>query len=560
MRIWHFLLMLILAQCGLKQPVEDTSDKIKLLILSGRNNHEWQKTTPLLAKFYNESGRFETVITNRPDTLSYENFKLFSAVVSNWAAWPEHDYRWPKSTEEGLMKFIEEGGGFVLFHAASATFYDWPEYQQMVGTTWGDSTAHGKIVPHKIIIKDQDHPITEGMNDFWITDELWVNAGVNSELNVLAESHSDPSNKGRGIMEPVVHWNSKRKGRIFHNILGHNQRAMKNTGWKTLMLRGTEWAATGDVSIPVPMSLSNEKPKASGNYSWFETDTTFALLDAGNIVWQYNYNTIKGKPFFHPVNINKSTITWLSPEDHPWHLGIWHSWKFINGVNYWEYDRSEGVAPFNFLGVTEVRSIKIEKGADFSSKIMLDVFYHEKDGPDLINEERGVQISAPDEEGQFVIDYVFKLKALAETVELNRTPLPHEENGKDYGGYAGLSIRFSPDLFEPSFINSDGSTEMNHGKPASWKYYGLRSLVGQQVGVTIYTGIDNLNYPEFWFVTDSEDHPFYYISPAPIFNGPYIMQKDDELKLKYRMQFYAGKVHRERLKGDYEEYLKEKNQ
>ena len=42
-----------------------------------------------------------------------------------------------------------------------------------------------------------------GMSDFWITDELLVNSGVNTELNVLAESYSDPLIKGRGMMEPT---------------------------------------------------------------------------------------------------------------------------------------------------------------------------------------------------------------------------------------------------------------------------------------------------------------------------------------------------------------------
>lgn len=559
MRFWHFLiLVLFLAQCSIEQHSEESKDKIKLLILSGRNNHEWQKTTPLLAKIYEESGYFETSNTNKPDTLSYENFMLFDAVVSNWAAWPEHEYRWPKATEDGLMRFIDEGGGFVLFHAASATFYEWDEYHKMVGTTWGDSTAHGKIAPHKIVIKDQEHPITKGIDNFWITDELWVNAGINAELNVLAESYSNPSNKGRGEIEPVMHWKEKGKGRIVHNLLGHNVRAMKNSGWKTLMLRGTEWAATGDVSIPIPPTLATEIHEKSMLFSWQETDTTLALLNENKIIWQYNYNTIKGKPFFHPVNINNSTITWLSPEDHPWHLGIWHSWKFINGINYWEYDRSEGVKPFNFLGVTEIRNINIEKSTDFSCQIHLDIFYHEKNGPDLIVEKRIVHVSTPDKKDQFFIDYTFDLTALADTIELNRTPLPHEENGKNHGGYAGLSVRFSQDLFDPTFINFGGSKEFNHGLPYAWRYYGLKDIKGNKVGTAIFSNPENLNYPEPWFVTATEDHPFYYFSPAPIFNSPHLLQKGEVLNLKYRMKFYAGEVNVDHLASDYMSYLESK--
>ena len=67
MRFWHFLiLVLFLAQCSIEQHSEESKDKIKLLILSGRNNHEWQKTTPLLAKIYEESGYFETAAELKP--------------------------------------------------------------------------------------------------------------------------------------------------------------------------------------------------------------------------------------------------------------------------------------------------------------------------------------------------------------------------------------------------------------------------------------------------------------------------------------------------------------
>ena len=72
----------------MKQGASKENEIIKLLILSGRNNHEWQKTTPLLVKIYEESNRFAIQITAQPDTLTFEDFQQFDAVVSNYAAWP----------------------------------------------------------------------------------------------------------------------------------------------------------------------------------------------------------------------------------------------------------------------------------------------------------------------------------------------------------------------------------------------------------------------------------------------------------------------------------------
>lgn len=529
--------------------------KISLLILSGSNNHDWEATTKQLERMYRESKRFNVAITESPDTLNYDHFTTYDAIVSNWNAWPENETRWPDSTERGLMKYIENGGGFVLFHAASSTFYDWNDFQELVGSSWGDSTKHGKITPHKVIFKDKNHPITKGIADFWITDELWVNAQVNSNLNILAEAYSDPKNKGRGKMEPVVTWNTLGKGRSFHNHLGHDVRVMKNTGWKTLMLRGTEWAATSQVTIAVPRKLRNEDEKISKNYSWQETDTTIALLNAQKVIWQYNFNTQKGKPFFHPVRVGNSTITSLSPDDHPWHLGIWHSWKFINGINYWEYDLEKDVAPWNFLGVTEVRNIAFEKGDDYSCKINLHIAYHELNSPDLISEDRMIQISAPDQNGLYHIDYDFKLTGLAEESELNRTPLAHEENGKNHGGYAGLSVRFNQDFYQPSFVNPDGSDDKGHGESVPWKYFGLKDIQGKDLGLAIFDHLENLSFPTAWFMTDDDSHPFYYFSPAPIFHKPHVLKKGDKLKLRYRLKLYTGDVGAEKLGKDQKDFL-----
>ena len=45
-------------------------DLIKVLILSGKNNHEWQKTTPLLVKIYRNPELFIAKVTEKPDTLT----------------------------------------------------------------------------------------------------------------------------------------------------------------------------------------------------------------------------------------------------------------------------------------------------------------------------------------------------------------------------------------------------------------------------------------------------------------------------------------------------------
>jgi type 1 glutamine amidotransferase len=74
-------------------------------------------------------------------------------------------------------------------------------------------------------------------------------------MTVLATAHSDPANQGTGFDEPILMALTYGKGRIFHTVLGHDGLAMSCVGFATTFERGTEWAATGRVSIPVPRTF-----------------------------------------------------------------------------------------------------------------------------------------------------------------------------------------------------------------------------------------------------------------------------------------------------------------
>ncbi len=176
------------------------------------------------------------------------------------------------------------------------------------------------------------------------------------------------------------------KGICFYNILGHDVRAMRNSGWQLLTLRGTQWAAGAKITVTPSPELQIEDLELSDSWRWLKTDTTFALQNDDQILWQYNFNTSKGKPFFHPVATPDGvTITALSPQDHPWHLGLWHSWKFINGLNYWEYkpDRK-----WEYAGVTEVRDIKFDEKPGHKASISLQLEYHPEDSLGIMTESR----------------------------------------------------------------------------------------------------------------------------------------------------------------------------
>jgi len=249
MRILTFVSLLLFLLFGCK-----SNNSIKILILSGSNNHEWQETTPFLEDLFMAGGIFKTDVTNQPDTLNYDIIKNYDVIVNNWNSWPENDIRWNSELESGILNFVNKGGGLVFFHASTSVFYKWPEFREITIASWEEKTGHGKNDTVKVFIENKTHPVTKGISDFKIFDELWINARENENFNVLG-SATDKTQKAAGNKnQPAIFVKEEGDGRIFHTILGHDVEAMESEGFKQLILRGTEWAATGKVT----MKLSNE--------------------------------------------------------------------------------------------------------------------------------------------------------------------------------------------------------------------------------------------------------------------------------------------------------------
>lgn len=109
--------------------------------------------------------------------------------------------------------------------------------------------------------RNADHPITRGLPDGWMhaQDEMYDRMRGPANIKDLLYSGLALADKGgSGREEPLVFTVNYGKARIFHIMLGHcgptaeDNPAMQCAGFQTLLLRGTEWAATGRVTQPVP--------------------------------------------------------------------------------------------------------------------------------------------------------------------------------------------------------------------------------------------------------------------------------------------------------------------
>ncbi len=258
---------------------------IRLMLLDGESGgpwHKWQLTTPVLKKALEETGLFQVDVVTAPAATGElaefrPRFDSYRAVVMNYDA---PDERWPAEVKVAFERYVSNGGGLVVVHAANNAFAGWKAFNEMIGVggwrgrtaeagpfwyfkngkvvpdeTPGDAGSHGRRIPFAITIRDASHPITRDLPVMWMHqgDELYAHLrGPGKNMQVLATAHSDKNNAGSGRDEPMLMVLSYGKGRIFHTTLGHDVNGMSGVGFVTTLQRGAEWTATGEVTQKVP--------------------------------------------------------------------------------------------------------------------------------------------------------------------------------------------------------------------------------------------------------------------------------------------------------------------
>ncbi len=240
---------------------------VRVLILSGRNNHDWRTTTPHLRQILNNAGRFDVRVQEEPAGITEATLASYDLLVLDY-----NGARWGAPAEKAVENFVRSGKGLVAVHAATYAFGGlqvlgdrhvrtgivepaWPEYAAMVGGTWSEQTPKTGHAPrHLFTVKYSDtaHPITRGLEPFKINDELYHSIRTRPDIHVLATAFDDPANGGTGKDEPMLWTVAYGKGRVFHTALGHDVSAMQTPGFVATFTRGCEWAATGDVAAAAP--------------------------------------------------------------------------------------------------------------------------------------------------------------------------------------------------------------------------------------------------------------------------------------------------------------------
>ena len=266
------------------------AEKIPVLLVTGQSSryHNWRVQSTKYKQILDETNLFDVEVATVDS--AQDGSSAFSPKWTDYAA-VLLDYEgdeWPAATKSSFEAYVSGGGGLVLVHATNNAFPGWSEFNRMIGIGgWGGRTEvwgpkvrwrDGKMVldetpgtashpaKHDFLVTTRapDHPIMRGLPAAWLHahDELYSQLrGPAENLTVLATAIAEPSKikNGTGENEPMLMTISYGKGRVFHTTLGHvgpKEKApvtsISCAGFIVTLQRGTEWAATGEVTQEIP--------------------------------------------------------------------------------------------------------------------------------------------------------------------------------------------------------------------------------------------------------------------------------------------------------------------
>jgi type 1 glutamine amidotransferase len=223
----------------------EPAPKLQALLISGDDvsAHDWREISESTREALVSSGRFDVRVSEDPAILeasdALDKYDVIVLTLYNRALPTISD-----RAKENLLNFVKGGKGFYVQHLASASFKEWPEFRKLCGRYWVmGKSGHGPRAPFQSKIVDRQHPITRGLQDFEVDDELYAKLQGDEPIHVLVAADSEWSKQ----TEPLLFTREYGKGRVVHNAFGHDAKAILHPVVRQLVARGAEWAATGDV-------------------------------------------------------------------------------------------------------------------------------------------------------------------------------------------------------------------------------------------------------------------------------------------------------------------------
>lgn len=217
------------------------------LILSGGAAHDYDRTSAELANLLRDV-QVESEILTDLGRLADRSLMHFDLLTINCARWTctqsqvKQEWRdnWafdlPEAGRQNLLAFLSARKGLLALHAATLCFDDWPEYREILGAWWAwGRSGHAPLGNHAMHVRTGAHPITRGIHDFIVHDELYTDPCLQDSVFPLIEAEWE------GARHPILWVRGYGSARVCYNALGHGPEAFEHPVNRAVLRRCAHW-------------------------------------------------------------------------------------------------------------------------------------------------------------------------------------------------------------------------------------------------------------------------------------------------------------------------------
>jgi hypothetical protein len=129
----------------------------------------------------------------------------------------------------------------VFLHHSLVSYQEWDEFENIIGGRYflsgleQDSSTYRHDVDIPVRVIHKDHPVTKGIDDFMIHDEVYGNFKVLPGVQALLSTTHPESGK-------IIGWtNIYGNSRIVYLQLGHDHYAYENPNYRRLLKQAITW-------------------------------------------------------------------------------------------------------------------------------------------------------------------------------------------------------------------------------------------------------------------------------------------------------------------------------
>jgi type 1 glutamine amidotransferase len=148
---------------------------------------------------------------------------------------------WLKEEQALTLKdFVSAGNGFYSLHNNSHVSLSSKTYREVMG---GAYIGHPPLRPFKVRVVNTSHPITQGVNDFMVTDEQHYVEYDKGKKDILLEAENIDGLGYENLgTKSISGWaNEYGRGRVVFTAVGHTIHALWNPEYVKLQKRAVRW-------------------------------------------------------------------------------------------------------------------------------------------------------------------------------------------------------------------------------------------------------------------------------------------------------------------------------